>query len=41
LSSVLWLITDTALSRWDHRRICAKCPSEFCNLNRSYGEEDF
>jgi hypothetical protein len=29
--SVLWLMTDTALSRWDHRRICAKCISESCN----------
>jgi hypothetical protein len=35
LSCVLWLITDTALSRWDHRRICAKCPSVLCNLNCS------
>jgi len=25
LSSILWLITDTTLSRWDHRRICARC----------------
>ncbi len=30
LLSVLWLMTDTALSRWDHRRICAKCLSESC-----------
>jgi hypothetical protein len=35
LLSVLWLITDTTLSRWDHRRICAKCPSVLCSLNRS------
>lgn len=31
--SVFWLMTDTALSRWDHRRICAKCASEFCSTN--------
>jgi hypothetical protein len=30
LLSVLWLMTDTALSRWDHRRICSKCVSETC-----------
>jgi hypothetical protein len=30
LLSVLWLVTDTALSRWDHRRICSKCTSESC-----------
>jgi len=41
LSSVLWLITDTAISRWDHRRICAKCPAALCNLNRSYGGDGF
>lgn len=35
LLSVLWLVTDTTLSRWDHRRICAKCPSEFCSANCS------
>jgi len=35
LLSVLWLVTDTTLSRWDHRRICAKCPSVFCSLNCS------
>lgn len=28
--SILWLVTDTALSRWDHRRICFKCASESC-----------
>ncbi|MGZ4851551.1 MAG: hypothetical protein ACXV2C_09260 [Candidatus Bathyarchaeia archaeon] len=31
LLSVLWLVTDTALSRWDHRRICAKCLSQSCS----------
>ena len=30
LLSVLWLVTDTALSRWDHRRICFRCTSESC-----------
>jgi hypothetical protein len=35
LSSVVWLVTDTALSRWDHSRICAKCHSAFCSLNCS------
>ncbi len=30
LLSVLWLMTDTALSRWDHNRICSKCVSEDC-----------
>jgi len=35
LLSVLWLVTDTTLSRWDHRRICAKCPSVSCSLNCS------
>jgi hypothetical protein len=33
LLSVLWLMTDTALSRWDHRRICAKCALEPCSAN--------
>lgn len=33
LLSVLWLMTDTALSRWDHRRICSKCASESCCEN--------
>jgi hypothetical protein len=33
LLSVLWLVTDTALSRWDHRRICSKCASESCGAN--------
>ena len=33
LLSVLWLVTDTALSRWDHRRICYKCASESCSAN--------
>jgi hypothetical protein len=36
LLSVLWLVTDTALSRWDHRRICAKCPSGFRSANCSH-----
>ena len=31
--SVLWLMTDTSLSRWDHQRICSKCPSESCSAN--------
>ncbi len=31
--SVLWLVTDTSLSRWDHHRICSKCPSESCSAN--------
>jgi hypothetical protein len=31
LLSVLWLITDTSLSRWDHRRICSKCDSQSCS----------
>jgi hypothetical protein len=30
LLSVFWLVTDTALSRWDHRRICSKCVSKSC-----------
>jgi hypothetical protein len=29
--SVLWLVADTALSRWDHRRICSKCTVESCS----------
>jgi len=33
LLSVLWLMTDTALSRWDHRRICSKCASQSCCVN--------
>jgi hypothetical protein len=41
LSSVLWLITDTALSRWDHRRICAKCSLVPCNSDRSYDADVF
>ncbi len=35
LLSVLWLITDTALSRWDHRRICFNCSSERCSSNNA------
>jgi hypothetical protein len=31
--SVLWLVTDTSLSRWDHQRICSKCPSESCSAD--------
>jgi hypothetical protein len=38
---MLWLITDTALSQWDHRRICAKCSSVLCNSNRSYAGDGF
>jgi len=30
LLSVLWLVTDTALSRWDHQRICSNCTSQSC-----------
>jgi hypothetical protein len=33
LLSVLWLITDTALSRWDHRRICSNCALQTCSAN--------
>ncbi|HUK84972.1 MAG TPA: hypothetical protein VLU95_03835 [Candidatus Acidoferrum sp.] len=33
LLSMLWLVTDTALSRWDHRRICAECNLESCGKN--------
>ena len=35
LLSVLWLVTDTALSRWDHRRICFKCLSQTCSAYNS------
>ena len=33
LLSILWLVTDTSLSRWDHRRICAKCTLKSCSID--------
>ncbi len=33
LLSILWLVTDTSLSRWDHRRICANCTLKSCSIN--------
>jgi hypothetical protein len=35
LLSVLWLVTDTSLSRWDHRRICDNCSLKSCSVNAS------
>ncbi len=35
LLSTLWLVTDTALSRWDHRRICTECTLKACSINSS------
>jgi hypothetical protein len=35
LMSILWLLTDTSLSRWDHRRICANCTLKSCSINSS------
>jgi hypothetical protein len=37
LLSVLWLVTDTTLSRWDHRRICSKCVSQSCSAKLGWG----
>ncbi len=35
LLSMLWLATDTSLSRWDHRRICANCSLRSCKISSS------
>jgi hypothetical protein len=29
--SVLWILTKVSLSKWEHQRICSRCPLESCS----------